>query len=168
MNSDQKNPMNRSNQINFWYIVFAIMSVIFLRNLWVQTQTIEAITYSQFEIYLDQGAIKEVTIGSNAITGTFTIAQDGKSRFVTTPVAPDLANRLNKADVIYTGAVENTWLTTLLSWILPALIFFGIWMFFLVQSLYFIVMTDLVSEEDHMNTDTFEEARMRAEGILSK
>ncbi len=129
MNSDQKNPMNRSNQINFWYIVFAIMSVIFLRNLWVQTQTIEAITYSQFEIYLDQGAIKEVTIGSNTITGTFTIAQDGKSRFVTTPVAPDLANRLNKADVIYTGAVENTWLTTLLSWILPALIFFGIWMF---------------------------------------
>jgi len=42
----------------------------------------------------------------------------------------------------------------------------GIWMFFLVQSLYFIVMTDFVSEENPVNTDAFEVAKLRAEGIL--
>ena len=42
----------------------------------------------------------------------------------------------------------------------------GIWMFFLIQSLYFLVMTDFGPEEEPLNTDPFEEARIRAEGIL--
>jgi len=42
----------------------------------------------------------------------------------------------------------------------------GIWMFFLVQSLYFIAMTDFGSNEEQVNMDAFEQARMRAAGIL--
>ena len=121
--------MNRGTQINLWYVLFAIMGIVFLRDLWVQTQAIEAIPYSQFQTYLDQGAIEDVKIGSTTISGSFKSPQDGKTGFVTTPVAPDLAERLNKTGVTYSGAVENTWFTTLLSWILPALIFVGIWMF---------------------------------------
>jgi cell division protease FtsH len=121
--------MNRGTQINFWYVLFALMGVVFLRDIWVQTQTIESIPYSQFETYLEQGAIDEVTVGSNAIRGTFKSSQNGKTGFVTTPVAPDLAERLSETGVTYAGAVENTWFTTLLSWVLPALIFVGIWVF---------------------------------------
>ncbi len=121
--------MNRKNQINIWYILIAFMGVVFIRDLWVQSQTIEAIPYSQFETYLDERAIKEVTIGSNRISGTFTNAQGGKTGFVTTPVPPDLADRLSETGVTYSGAVENTWFSTLLSWVLPALFFVGIWIF---------------------------------------
>ncbi len=121
--------MNRKNQINIWYILFAVMGVVLIRDLWVQNQTIEAIHYSQFEAYLDDGVIDEVTIGSSTIRGTFTNAIDGKTGFVTTPVTPDLADRLNDTGVTYSGAVENTWFTTLLSWVLPALFFVGIWVF---------------------------------------
>ncbi|TDK45636.1 ATP-dependent zinc metalloprotease FtsH [Antarcticimicrobium luteum] len=121
--------MNRGNQISIWYIFIAIMGIVLLRDLWVQSQTIEAIPYSQFETYLADGAIEDVTIGSTTIKGIFTSPQDGKTGFVTTPVAPDLAERLNETGVTYTGAVENTWFTTLLSWVLPALFFVGIWMF---------------------------------------
>ncbi|MCK8465541.1 ATP-dependent zinc metalloprotease FtsH [Aliiroseovarius sp. S1339] len=121
--------MNRKNQINIWYILIAFMGVVLIRDLWVQSQTIEAIPYSQFETYLEDGMIDEVVIGSNRISGTFTIAQEGKTGFVTTPVTPDLADRLNETGVTYSGAVENTWFTTLLSWLLPALFFVGIWMF---------------------------------------
>ncbi len=121
--------MNRSHQINIWYIFIALMGVVLIRDLWVQSQTIEAIPYSQFEAYLDDGVIDEVTIGSTTINGTFINSQDGKTGFVTTPVAPDMADRLNETGVTYTGAVENTWFTTLLSWVLPALFFVGIWMF---------------------------------------
>ncbi|HEY9039447.1 MAG TPA: ATP-dependent zinc metalloprotease FtsH [Roseovarius sp.] len=121
--------MNRNHQINIWYILFAVMGVVLIRDLWVQNQTIEAIPYSQFEAYLDDGVIDKVTIGSSAIRGTFTNAIDGKTGFVTTPVTPDLADRLKGTGVTYSGAVENTWFTTLLSWVLPALFFVGIWMF---------------------------------------
>ncbi len=121
--------MNRNHQINIWYILFAVMGIVLIRDLWVQNQTIEAIPYSQFETYLDDGAIKDVTIGSSTIRGTFTNPIDGKTGFVTTPVTPDLADRLKGTGVTYSGAVENTWFTTLLSWVLPALFFVGIWMF---------------------------------------
>ena len=121
--------MNRGTQINLWYVLFALMGIVFLRDLWVEAQAIEAIPYSQFETYLKQGAIENVKIGSTTISGSFKTPQDGKTGFVTTPVAPDLAGRLSEAGVTYSGAVENTWFTTLLSWILPALIFVGIWMF---------------------------------------
>ncbi|MFP7671863.1 ATP-dependent zinc metalloprotease FtsH [Marivita sp. S0852] len=121
--------MNRGTQFNIWYIFIAVMGVVLIRDLWVQSQTIEAIPYSQFETYLDDGVIEEVVIGSTSIKGTFEQDQDGKTGFVTTPVAPDLAERLSETGVTYTGAVENTWFTTLLSWVLPALFFVGIWMF---------------------------------------
>lgn len=113
--------MNRGTQINIWYVLLAVMGVVFLRDIWVQSQTVETIPYSQFETYLDQGAIKEVTVGETTIRGTFTSAQDGKTGFMTTPVTPDLADRLNEAGVTYSGAVENTWFKALLSWVLPAL-----------------------------------------------
>lgn len=121
--------MNRETKINIWYILFALMAVVFIRDLWVQSQTIEAIPYSQFETYLEDGVVDEIVIGSTRITGTFTVAQEGKTGFVTTPVSPDLAMRLEGTGVTYTGAVENTWFTAVLSWVLPALVFVGIWMF---------------------------------------
>jgi hypothetical protein len=42
----------------------------------------------------------------------------------------------------------------------------GIWMFFLVQSLYFTVMTEMEQDDDVVTIDAFEQARMKAEGIL--
>ena len=42
----------------------------------------------------------------------------------------------------------------------------GIWMFFLIQSLYFMVMTDLAETDAAAPGDPFEQARMKAEGIL--
>ncbi len=121
--------MDRGTKINLWYILLAVMGVVFLRDVWVQSQTIETIPYSHFETYLEDGAIAEVVIGSSTISGTFTTPQEGKTGFLTTPVPPDLAERLSETGVTFSGKVENTWFTTLLSWVLPALLFVGIWMF---------------------------------------
>ena len=123
--------MDKKTQINFWYVLLAIFGVVLLRDLWVQSQTIAAIPYSQFEDYLGEGVIEEVVIGSDTIRGTFSEPQDGKTGFVATTVPADMIERLEEADITYTGAVENTWLTTLLSWVLPALVFVGIWIFFI-------------------------------------
>ena len=52
----------------------------------------------------------------------------GTHPFVTARVDdPGLVAELEAANVKYTGRVENTWLSTLLSWILPALVFVGVW-----------------------------------------
>ncbi|MBL29236.1 MAG: cell division protein FtsH [Rhodospirillaceae bacterium] len=121
--------MERKTQIHLWYIVLAIFGVVLLRDFWVQTRTVEPIPYSQFEKFVDDGKIKDVVIGKDVIRGTFSEPQNGKSQFVTTRVDPQLADRLDGKGVEYTGAVENTWLSTLLSWVVPILLFFVLWMF---------------------------------------
>jgi len=123
--------MERKTQINIWYVVLAVMGIVLLRDLWTESQQVAPIPYSQFEEYLEQGLIEEVQIGSERITGTFTAPQNGKRSFVTTRVEPDLAEHLADRGVAFSGTVENTWFTTLLSWIVPALVFVGIWMFFI-------------------------------------
>ncbi len=123
--------MNRTTTINAWYFVLALSGVFLLHGWWVQTQTIEAIPYSQFETDLDKGAIRDLVIGTDAIRGTYVTPKDGKTGFVTVPVSPELAERLRDTGITYTGTVENTWLTSLLSWLLPALLFIGIWLFFI-------------------------------------
>ena len=125
----EKEKIDPKAHINFWYVVLAIMGIVLLRDLWVESQYVDTIPYSQFEQYLEQGLVKDVTIGEYSIRGTFKEAQDNKTGFITNRVAPDLAQDLNTYGVEYSGAVERTWLTALLSWVLPMLLFFGVWMF---------------------------------------
>ncbi|MDX1402509.1 MAG: ATP-dependent zinc metalloprotease FtsH, partial [Kiloniellales bacterium] len=121
--------MERRTQINIWYVVLAILGVFLLRDVWVQSQQVEPIPYSRFEQYVDDGLVREVVVGTDYIRGTFIQPQNGKSAFVTTRVEPGLADRLKGTGVQYSGALENTWFTTLLSWVVPVLLFFALWMF---------------------------------------
>ncbi|MCB1901187.1 MAG: ATP-dependent zinc metalloprotease FtsH, partial [Rhodocyclaceae bacterium] len=66
----------------------------------------------------------------NTIQGTLkTPLSDGRDKFVTTRVDPELAKDLGQYDVKFTGVIESTFLRDLLGWVLPAVIFVGIWMF---------------------------------------
>ena len=87
------------------------------------------IPYSQFRQYLDAGKVKEVTISGDVIRGTLTQAMaDGKTQFSTVSVAQDLAAELSKHGVEFTGVSSGGTVATLLSWIVPPLLFVGIWM----------------------------------------
>ncbi len=91
----------------------------------------DAIPYSQFQQYLDGNKIKQVTVAGNVLHGTLTEAmKDGKTEFTTVQVAPDLATQLAHHNVEFSGSVADSGaLGTLLSWVLPPLLFVGIWMF---------------------------------------
>jgi cell division protease FtsH len=91
----------------------------------------DVIPYSQFQQYLDANKVKQVTVAGNVIRGTLTEAlPDGRSNFSTVQVPPDLAGQLAKHNVEFTGsATDGDALGTLLSWVLPPLLFVGIWMF---------------------------------------
>ncbi len=121
--------MNPRSRPSLWYVLLAVMGVMLAWNAWVEVRAVESIPYSQFETYLDQGAVKEVVIGSTRIRGTLETEDEGETRFVTTMVPPDLAERLRDTGVTYSGTVENSWITTFLWLVLPLLFFVLLWRF---------------------------------------
>jgi len=122
--------MDRKTKINIWYIVVALAGFMLVQSFYQQSKQYTTIPYSRFQTLLDQDKIDQVWIAQNTIEGTLKQPEkDGLKQFVTTRVAPDLASELNKHHVTYTGEIPSTWLTDLLSWVLPAVIFFGLWMF---------------------------------------
>ncbi len=120
--------MERKTEYNIWYWVVAFIAVLFIQNLIAGWQSVAPISYSQFEKYLADGKISFVAVGSDTITGTFAEPVDGKKQFVTTVVNPAILERIDRSGIEITGVPQNTFLGTLISWVAPALIFFGIWM----------------------------------------
>jgi cell division protease FtsH len=91
----------------------------------------DVIPYSQFEQYLAGNKIKQVTVAGNVIHGTLNEAMpDGRTSFTTVQVPPDLAAQLGQHNVEFSAtAADSGAFGTVLSWILPPLLFVGIWMF---------------------------------------
>lgn len=124
--------MEKKHQINLWYAFIAMMLVLMFQSWWTTYKTVEQIPYSQFEQYLKDGKIEEIAVKENFIEGKFKAElKDGKQYFVTTRVEVPLADELSKYDVKYTGVVQNTFIRDILSWVLPVLLLFGLWMFFI-------------------------------------
>ena len=124
--------MERRTQISILYFILAFLAVVWLRDIWVASQNIEEITYDQFQEALEQGRIEEVRVYGDLLRGTYRDAgEDGPRAFVTPRVDPDLARSLEQYDVRFTGVVESTLFRDILSWVLPAIVFIGFWMFVL-------------------------------------
>ncbi len=122
--------MEKKTQFSLWYFVFALLAIFTLHDLWVQVRTVEPLPYSEFQRLLKAGEVTEISIADNTIQGSLKQPlQDGRKKFVTTRVDPSLAKDLAQYDVKFTGIVENTFFKDLLGWVLPAVIFVGIWIF---------------------------------------
>jgi len=122
--------MERQTWFNLWYVIFAVLGVLWLRDIYVTATQVKPVPYSEFEKDLKAGEIKDIAISNNVIQGTYKNPRPDKhTRFVTTRVDPDLAKELSQYNVEYSGVIESTFLRDILSFVAPALIFFGIWMF---------------------------------------
>jgi cell division protease FtsH len=135
-------------KISLWDLLFVLALVMAVYSL-VSTsmRTTATLSYSEFKSLVAAGRVADVTLGDQQIAGTIrsgplddvlppqTIAKlvpdtEGKRAFTTIAVNdPDLVRQLDTAHVQYSGTRSTNWLTTLLSWVLPALIFVGIWSF---------------------------------------
>ncbi len=122
--------MNKKSQINLLYFMVTFLVLLGFQGWWAERQSYRPIPYSQFQTLLADGKIEEVRIGQNEIRGTLRVSAPGIGRqFVTTRVDRDLAADLAKHGVRFAGTIESTLLRDLLSWLLPMLLFFGVWMF---------------------------------------
>ena len=124
--------MQKHTQVNIAYLVFAFFAIMLVQQWWHQVQTVEVVPYSQFEKLLQESKLSEVVVSDQTITGMLKSPQGGKNTVVANIVQPQLADRLSKYDVKFTRVYQSTFLRDLLSWIVPALVFFGVW-FFLVR-----------------------------------
>jgi cell division protease FtsH len=124
--------MDKKTSFNAWYLMIAVLLMVVVQGLWQESQRTEYLPYSEFETYLKDGKIDELTITETKILGKLKGAQAGQpDSFVTTRVSPEFAAQLQQYGVEFRGGTDSNFFSNLLSWVLPLLIFFGIWIFLL-------------------------------------
>jgi cell division protease FtsH len=125
-----------------WYVLGVILVMLALDGLRHATQLVqktpysplppptEEIPYSQFQAELRAGRIASVDVSGTAIHGTYKEPRvKGAHEFVAQRVPEDAIRELEGSGVEFKGVTESTWLRDLLSWIVPGIVFFAIWMF---------------------------------------
>ncbi len=120
--------MNPKHRFNLVYLIIAF-AMIFAFQFWFAAQQVVDLSYSAFMTALQDGKIAEVTVTETRIEGRFVSPQDGKEYFRTNRVDPDFAAELEKYGVTITGGTDQNWLSSILAWVLPMLLFLGLWLF---------------------------------------
>ena len=111
------------------YLIFAVYAV-FAINQFIMTQSqLARIPYSTFQNLLKDDRIKRIIVEQNYISGELRNPRSGeKKRFVTIRIDPKLHELLKGHNIEVVGKVECCLFSTLMSWIVPAFIFIGIWL----------------------------------------
>ncbi|MEE4282091.1 MAG: ATP-dependent zinc metalloprotease FtsH [Pseudomonadales bacterium] len=124
--------LDKTTHINFWYIVMAMLMVMIIQGWWQTLQQVEKVPYSDFQKLLQEGQLESISISTTAIRGTLKQpTAEGHSYIETLRVDPQFAKDLAQYDVKFAGVIENNWVAQVLSWVLPAVVFVGIWMLFI-------------------------------------
>lgn len=124
--------MEQKHHFTLWYVVAAFLALSLIQDYYIRSYGPKTLAYSEFLKELKAGNIKEVAIGQGTLSGKMKLVVDGaesEQRFVALRVDPEISEELTKYNVDFRGQPESTFLRDLLSWVLPAVIFFGIWFF---------------------------------------
>jgi cell division protease FtsH len=122
--------MEKRHKFSIWYVFLGIWFVLIIQNYLVSTFAIKTIPYSEFLKLLKENKVAEVAIGANQIQGKL---KDGEGEtaksimFKTVRVDSETSKLLDQYNVNFKGEIESRFLATLLSWVAPVLLFFGIW-----------------------------------------
>ncbi|MEH1768880.1 ATP-dependent zinc metalloprotease FtsH4 [Nostoc sp.] len=126
---------------NIANILLGVSGLFLLLNLFLPglfTSGPTGVPYSLFIHQVQEGEVSRVSVGQNEIIYQLkTENAEPAQVFATTPIFDlELPKLLEQKGVEFaaTPPSKNTWFTTLLSWVIPPLIFIGIWQFFLARS----------------------------------
>lgn len=138
--------MEPRQQFSLWYLLLAVTTVLILQS-FIPSSHVESLPYSDFKVLLKAGKLKNISLGEGVITGTLStdgiesllpkqevekMLSQGKGdhSFSTLRVNdPSLVQDLEAAKVRFVGQADNKWIGTLLSWLVPAILFFAVWSF---------------------------------------
>ena len=120
--------MNNNTRFNVGYAIAAIFAIFVIQYFISAASQIAVIPYSEYQQLLKQGKVATVGISDRTVQGTLKEPlSGGQKQFVTTRVDQETAQELEKYNVRFTGQIESTFLRDLLSWVMPVLLFFGLW-----------------------------------------
>ncbi|OCQ99795.1 cell division protein FtsH [Nostoc sp. MBR 210] len=137
---NNKNPIKPPRVRQFGGSLLILLTLLLLLNFIVPSffgPRLPQVPYSDFVALVQQGKVDRAVVGSDRIEYTLKgQTPDDKTTeqvFATTPVALDLdlpkILRENQVEFAAPLPDQNAWIGTLLSWVAPPLIFFGIWGF---------------------------------------
>jgi cell division protease FtsH len=120
--------MKNNTRFNVGYAIAAVAAILLIQYIVSAASQVAVIPYSEYQQLLKQGKVATVGISDRILQGTLKEPlPSGQKQFVTTRVDPGIAQELEKAGVLFTGQVESTLVRDLLSWVMPVLLFFGLW-----------------------------------------
>jgi cell division protease FtsH len=123
-------PDARKRQFLIWYVLAAMMGILLFQQLWTNYTQVETIPYSQFETLLNESKVAEVTVSADSVQGTLKEPlPSGKREFFAVRVDPQLAEKLASHQVVVKGATSSGLIQTILSWVIPVIIFYLAWTF---------------------------------------
>lgn len=120
--------MERKHSFNIAYFFVALL-LLGMFQLWLASRDVLQVPYSDLMHLVENGKVQSVTLTETMIQGVFKQPQSGKALFISNRVDPGAAEAFEKAGVQVSGGTDSNWLTTILSWMLPALLFLGVWFF---------------------------------------
>jgi cell division protease FtsH len=149
---DEKEKPSATARYAIWYVL-ALLLLLSIFQYYSTVQPAAEISYSEFRHLVEIQGVNDLAVSRETITGTILpkgievlgqdrqkpdLSQDLEKQFgKKTPKFstirmedPDLIKLLEKQGVKYRAIQENTWLTSLLSWVFPFLLLIGIWVYF--------------------------------------
>ena len=54
--------MDKEQQVNIWYVVLAMLGLLFFQSWWIERSKVETLPYSEFGKLLEAGGIAEMSV----------------------------------------------------------------------------------------------------------
>ncbi|MGB8365915.1 MAG: ATP-dependent zinc metalloprotease FtsH [Rhizomicrobium sp.] len=132
--ADNKKPENQPGiALSVAYLIAALVVGYLLYDVWNGAQTSAAIPYSEFLDLVAKGAVSDVVVGANTITGTYKSSGEATDKtaepktFVTNRVDPEIATQLARHAIKFSGEPPAGLLEGIFAWLLPTAAFVFLW-----------------------------------------
>ena len=118
----------KQRQFSIWYMFIALWVLILLQTFLPSFFNPTEIPYSEFKESVAAGKVTEVAVSPQIIHGKL---KEDKVFHTIRIEDPDLLKNLAEHQVKVPGVIESTLFRDVLSWIVPIVLFFGVWWFLL-------------------------------------
>src|SRR2546426_4138845 len=140
--------LSTQKKFSIGYCALTVLGLVLIQTVFFAPQS-ENLSYRDFKTLLKAGKVVDLLLGERTISGRLTTdglegllpqvkrealrkSGHGEPRFVTVKLDdPTLIPDLEAAGVQFQGQLESHWVGTLLSWVVPTLVFLAIWGFLL-------------------------------------
>src|SRR3954468_21438573 len=116
-----------------WYVLGFLLLLALANAFFLQLQSGETLSYSDFKVKVRADQVQEVTLSDDRVRGVLKPTDGGKGKLFSAirVTDPKLSEELDAHGVKYTGEVASRWISDVLGWVIPLLFIVGLWTFFL-------------------------------------